>query len=321
MRFGLAAVALMATGCTTENELRYTSSLEADTNGVALSDDGLQAHAAMSGTTCVIDTSWGCPTADEDLPTDDERVGDHYLGQTLSTTVDGVYVVRDGTWDTSSDRPMTGVRKASLTDYGQNVVREDADGCWFIRDLDVPVSAADGACSDDAQFAVNRETGTLYVASAHGLWSMGDTVSQLSKKADLLIAHDRFLDQLYVAEKGSDALQALSPLGDQKWAVTTGGPITALAARGTWGEVLVMVETLDGMGSLERRDGETGKLRGDSRVPESDGDIVVSDGGWTVGLIQPGFVHFYSFANGDQDAPVAEEAPKCIDPTSRVTRD
>ncbi|MEO0603281.1 MAG: hypothetical protein AAF211_17715, partial [Myxococcota bacterium] len=55
----LTALTLVA--CSPTEELRFTATLEADVNGLRLTPDGLDAVAAMAGTTCTIDTNWGCP--------------------------------------------------------------------------------------------------------------------------------------------------------------------------------------------------------------------------------------------------------------------
>ena len=126
----LAVVCLLATtACVSENELRYTSTLQAETNGVRLSEDGYDGFAAMSGTTCTIDANWGCPVADEDLPTEGEKVVDHHLGTTLATSDVGLHTIDAGKWQQSLDVDLWGLRTASLHDRGTMAISGDVRAC------------------------------------------------------------------------------------------------------------------------------------------------------------------------------------------------
>ena len=108
---------VMLAGCSPQApELRYQSTLMAKTNGVAMSEDGLSSFAAMSGTTCSIDTRWGCVTGDEDLPTTEERVLDHHDGITLASTVEGLHLMSTEGWVENNQIERV-IRNARLTQH------------------------------------------------------------------------------------------------------------------------------------------------------------------------------------------------------------
>ena len=316
------ACLLAATACVSESELRYTSTLQAETAGVALSDDGLDGYAAMSGTTCTIDASWGCPVADEDLPTEEERVEDHYLGLTLGRSAVGLHTIDHGVYRQSLDIPEAAVRSARLYDGGAVMVAGDLKRCTVhhlgVADVDVPVEV----CGDGVALRVDRREGTLYASTSGGVYRIDATGAYRMRAAGDLVAWDASLGLLYTADAGGSELMALRSSGEEVWAVTSGGAITDLAARGQRGQVLVQVERSDGLGGLERRDGETGRLLGRSTLPDADGDLVVSDNGRTLAFVRPTEVNFFSLdTEGDAEPVIDETPPVCIDPTNRVTRD
>ena len=98
---------LLALGaCQSESELRFVSTLDAQTNGVQFSQDGNQSHVGMSGMTCTVSTEWGCPTDDADLPTEREVVLDHLDGQTLAASDSAVHVIDGSGWIREADIPV-----------------------------------------------------------------------------------------------------------------------------------------------------------------------------------------------------------------------
>lgn len=314
MRHGLAVVCLMASACASENELRYTSTLQAQTNGVALSEDGLDSFAAMAGVTCTIDTNWGCPTEDVDLPTTEEKLVDHWAGETIGTSSQGVHIIEDGVWSGEADFAIADVRTASLTDSGHIIVSGTEDACFVQRDDGDVVEINGAICSEDATFSVDREAGTLFAATTLGVMSLSADREAQAGPGDLA-SYDPSLHVLYTADQGDTLLRALNMQGQEVWSVTTSGAIRSLTARGDRGEVMVLVDRNSGLALIERRDGENGKLLGKSVIPTADGIIESSDNGRTIAVIRGEEVNF--FALDDDTEPVIDETPpECIVPTA-----
>ncbi|MCB9675870.1 MAG: hypothetical protein H6737_12180 [Alphaproteobacteria bacterium] len=320
MRHPIAAACLLATtACSIENELRYTATLEAETNGVALSDDGLDAYAAMSGTTCRIDTSWGCPTSDADLPTDHERVVDHWNGRTLGASDLGVHTIEGQAWLADFDLEIHDVVGARLTEAGTLVLAGDANSCVLsdtAGSIEVPV----GACSEHARTDVDRAGSAMFAATADGVFELRpDGVRQLSDTADL-VASDPVSGLVVIAERGDTVLTALDASGETVWAADTTGPIESIATRGDRGQLLVLVR--DGeFGRVERRDTRSGEVDGTSSVPSVEGELVVSGNGHTIGIVRLAEVHWYAMEL-DGEAPVVDpEVESCMDAWERASRD
>lgn len=314
MRRGALALVLLAGACTTEGELSYTSTLQAETQGVRLSYDGLDAYAAMSGTTCQIDTSWGCPTADADLPTDDERVSDHFDGLTLAVSDAGVHVISDTQeWLQADDLAIDDVRDAKLTAMGILVIAGDSDSCML--------SSEDGSqvlpgalCAIDAITTVDRGDSALVVGTTDGVYRVDETgAERLAETADLVSAGVNGV--VYMAQSGGTDLIALDRNGGLLWETQTDGAIHSLAPRGDKGSVLVLTEN-GSVGSLLRIDGE-GQEQAAYAVPGADGELVVSGNGRTVGIVTPEAVHYYSLDLAGEE-PVVDTTPSgsCIDTQS-----
>jgi hypothetical protein len=303
----LMAATLLAAACASENELRYTATLQAETNGVVLSDDGLDGYAAMSGTTCTIDVNWGCPIADEDLPTVGEAVVDHHGEVTLCVSEQGLHTIRDGVWDETDDIQVAEIRTGRLADSGPVMLGGSPDACW-IQHGEVRTDAPGAACAEGAHHAVDRATGTLFVAADRQLWALAAGESERPLGPADLIAWDPGVRRLYAASAGGTDLQALDPDGTVAWSVQTRDPIVEVTARGALGEVLVLVERNDGLGSLERRDGETGKVLGRSILPTADGTVVASLNGVRVAVVRDDEVSFFALET-DNALPIVDDTP------------
>lgn len=313
---GLGVIVLVA-ACSSENELRYTATLGMETNGVALSADGLDAHAGMAETTCTIDTNWACPTADVDLPTDDEKIFDHFGNTTLGASDEGVYLIRGMAWQQDEDLPIAAVRGASLIEDGTVAVAGTAADCRVHRGLEDSQDAPAALCDDAARYAFDRTDGTVFAGTPEGVFRVTlEGWDALDAYGDL-ISWDAGLGLLYAATTGDSKLIALRPNGVTEWSVQVTGPITSIAARGHHGEVLVLTEDRDGFGVVERREGETGERLGRSRLPDADGDLVVSDNGHTIATVRDGEVNFFGLDAGGEGPAVDPTPPVCLDLSTR----
>ncbi len=320
MRIELALVCLMAAACGSEQELRHTSTLEAQTDGLALSENGVEAHAAMSGTTCTIDPQWGCPVADADLPSAEEAVLDHVNGVTLGRSPKGLHKVDGSGWIRGDDIPQEDVKTARLVTGGAAMIWGNADSCHR-QDDDGPASEVPGdACADGAQVDVDRQAGTLFVASADGLLAVNqESTDRLQRVTEDLVAWDSNLRQLYVAHKGSTTLRAVSRKGDERWSWESEGEIQSLDARGKRGEVMVLSAGADGFGIIDRLNGQTGEEEGSTDIPVTDAEVEVSADGSSVAVVADGEVHFYAFEDAEAEGEVElRDPPDCIQPTRTV---
>lgn len=324
MRLHFLIVVLAMTACQTENELRHTATLQAETNGLALSDDGDDAFAAMSGTTCTVDANWGCPIDDADLPTGEEFVADHYKGVTLGISTRGLHrIERDG-WDRAADVSMPNVRAAKLFDGGSVFLWGDSDACHVQRGDGAATLIPGAACLDGATVDVDRRDGTLFASTRDGLLEVGEDGARNITTGPDLAVWDPILRHFYVATTGQAILSAITRQGDEVWTTSTGGNITSIAVRGRLGEVAALSEGTDTMGIFERFDGETGKLLATSELPDADAEVVISPDGTTVATVRPEEVHFYALEievePGDEQVDPEVEPPTCIAPT-RTVRD
>ncbi|MEZ4315932.1 MAG: hypothetical protein R3F61_00435 [Myxococcota bacterium] len=319
MRNPILALVLLSAACTSENELRYTATLRADTNGVALSDDGLDAYAAMSGTTCRIDTSWGCPTSDADLPTDHERVVDHWKGVTLGATEQGVHTILGQAWLQEVDLEIAEVHSARLTDAGTLVVAGNEGDC-VLSDDDGSMAVPGVVCSDLVVTDVDREDGSLVAATSEGVFRLSAArVDRLADAADL-VATDAHTGMVIFGNRGDVDVFAVDRAGEPVWTVRIEEPLQSIAVRGDRGELLLLVG--DGaFGHVERRDLTSGELESSSSVPSTEGDLVVSGNGNTVGIVRPTEVHWYSLLLADEEPVVDENVETCMDAWDRASRD
>jgi len=316
----LVVVCALAAACGSEQELRYTSTLEAETSGLALSERGDAAHAAMSGTTCTIDPEFGCPIADADLPSAEEAVLDHRDGITLGRSPRGLHKVDADGWRRTDDLAIDGLKTAKLVDGGTAMLWGDTDQCWTQRGDGDAIEVPGAACADGAAVEVDRRRGTLFVASDLGLVTVDDAGSQTLARIDEdLVSWDASLRQLYVAHEGSSLVRAITRRGEEVWTYETEGTVRSIASRGKHGEVLILSRGADGYGTIHRVDGSNGNDQGSTEVPVSDADLEVSADGGAVALVCTSEVHFYAFERDDADTgTITRDPPNCIQPQRTI---
>lgn len=321
MRNGaLVTCVLLVSACGIENEIRHTATLQSQTDGVVLSEDGFDSFAAMSGTTCTIDTAWGCPTRDDDLPTSEERLFDHYRGQTLGGSDLGVHTI-DGTWIPALDMDIEGVHHAKLTDSGVVVLSGDEQTC-VVQQGGVSTEVPGEACRSMTTIAVDRLDGSLLVGTPAGALRISDGVAVWQDEASDLVAFDSKHEGRYFAEQESGEIRAFDLTDELLWRVDTEGSVQSIAPRGDTGDLVALVKTADGFGAILRFDGETGKLLGSSVVPEGEGEIVVAENGHVVGIVREEEVHYYAFGIANEPEPVDPTPPEsCMDGWNVTTRD
>lgn len=320
MRTFVPLITLAALAACTPNELTYRSTLDSQTRGVALSDNGLDAHVGMIGTTCTIDTNWGCPTSDADLPSDEEMVLDHFRGDTLGSSPEAVHIIRAAAWQADLDIAVPGVKAAVLRSDGPMMVAGDATTC-SLHVGGVTVAAPGGACADDASIDFDRDGGVAFVATRDGVVSVSDLGSESLAAAADLVSFDAVSNLVYVATAGDRVVQALRPDGTQAWSVQTDGPISSIAARGSHGQVLVMTE-VDAFGQLDLYSGVSGDKVNDYSLPDAQCNLISSDNGGTVACQRGEDVNFYELDEGMEGAVIDDTPPEnCINVLDLQTAD
>lgn len=317
MRTILLVACAAAVGCQVENELQYRSTVRAETDGVVLSRDGLNAFAAMAGTTCTLDTRWGCAVDDQDLPTDEERIFDHFDGVTLAVSADDLHFMDGGTWTAGADVHVEGIQSARLTDAGFLALRTTATGCMLKtgdEDVSMPAAlcAAESIDVDRAGALIAATPDGVYRADAQGYRRIADGADR--------VAVDPALDQLYVATTGTRVVKALDHDGTQLWSIERPGAVQDIATRGDKGDLVVLTSADDGFGTLERIDGATGAVMSDSRIPVGEGDIVVSGNGRMITVVLADEIHNFEMIVKGENAPIGDESVSCIDLPVRQSR-
>lgn len=297
----LAGLALI--GCTSEHELQFRSTVVTQSDGVAMSDDGLTSYAAMEGLTCALDVRWGCPTVEDDLPTDDERVLDHLEGTTLATSDAKLHFMNGGTWDPAQDLDVTDLRTARLSRAGLLMLHDDPSACR----LDVGTGSVDLDASFCAasSFEVDRR-GALLAMTDDGVFRADASgVTQLTDRGNRG-AVDPMRDVVYVATAGDTRLQAVATTGDEAWSLEVDYPVRDLVARGDKGDVILLTEDANGLGRIERRDGETGEVRSIGTVPSAEGTLAVSANGRTLAIVTDHEIHHYEIVIEGEPSPVGQ---------------
>jgi hypothetical protein len=316
----VAALALAVTACTSENELRFVSTLDATTYGVALSEDGNNSHVGMSGMTCTVSTEWGCPVDDADLPTEEERVLDHFEGLTLASSTGAVHQIDADGWRRTDDIEVDGVRAARYTNQGLLMIRGDSEAC-FVQSDSTQTSVPGALCDTDVKVQVDRDAGVLYAATGKAVYTVDEEGADKIEQSDL-VAWDRRLEQRYTATNGESTLHATTRDGNEVWTTDLDLPIRSLSARGNKGQVLVLTDSSDGFGLLHRLDGETGRPLSSSELPDSAGEIEVSGNGHAVAIIRDEEVHFFSLViDREGESEVVEENPPSCLQDDRISAD
>ena len=283
---------ILVSGCTGGPEFFFShmSTMESETRGVVLYEDGQRGHAAMWNTTCEFDTLNGWLIDDHDLPTESEVIQDQHQGTALAVSDEGVHTIYERT-----DTPLSQVVAARLQDDGSLItIRWDEadDGC-VVDVWDSTASVPDALCAEGVSVDTDRQGG-LVVATGKDLYSVDEGGAVwLASDVDLVV-HDGSNGMTYVAQLFGDRVSGLDAGGKAVWTAQTDGPITSLDDMGQRGMAVVMVEDLTtGRGALQMFEGTSGEEVVRHDTPSGDGEITVSVDGTTLAVTIPGQVHFY----------------------------
>jgi len=308
MRVVVILAGLAAVGCTSEHELQFRSTVVTESDGVALSDDGLTSYAAMNGLTCALDVRWGCPTIEDDLPTDEEQVLDHLDGTTLAASASTLHFMEGGSWDPSRDLAVPSLRTARLSDAGLLALHDD-DGCQL--DIGSQTMTVDDAFCSATDLEVDRRGALVAITEGGVLRADASGVTRLAEGGDRG-AVDLSQDLVYVATAGDYRLTAVDGRGAEQWSVDLDNPVRDVAARGDKGDVIVLSENAEGLGVIERRDGLTGEVESLGTVPVADAALRVSANGRTLALVTEGEISHFEIVIEGEKVPLGEEVT-CLD--------
>ncbi|TVQ91118.1 MAG: hypothetical protein EA397_11530 [Deltaproteobacteria bacterium] len=305
MRFiSLTALTGLAVGCgASDADLVYRGTLNADTNGVVIYEDGRTGHAAMLGTTCAIDTSGGVADdvnidgTSEDQVLDGSQDGDGSV--VLARTQDFLHII-SGTqtsWSWGPNLAVThntaapGVTDGAMTHDGV-VAWADCTVSWFDRDMNLLDSAVAPLDDCNATFAADFETGETFLANQTEIVRVTrDGADIFSDRADLMVFSPN-ASALVVADLGDSEVRALNLDGSLRWSTAVRGAVTDIEDLGRRGQVAVMLDHGD-EGQLVLLDAETGDFLRDFSLPSS-AEVVASRGGSTLGMVVDNVVHFYN---------------------------
>lgn len=302
----LGALALttgLATGCAVvDSDLQHRGTLSnTETSGVVLFEDGESGHAAMYGTTCVVDPDGGIaedvdPNAgetetvvDSSGTTGDDRV--------LARTAGELYVLENAS--VSRIRyPVPGLIDARLADQGDRdlIVATTACGVnWIdVSDgiVDASISLADVDCNGmGTSLDVDGLSGTAYVDISGAIHAVTpETVTPLAEGDLFAYSGDEL--GLVTANAGSSEVRFVEADGTLRWSADLGGSITDVDDIGARGWVSAMVSH-DGIGEFVVLDAATGALVKSFDLPGV-ADVVVSGNGQTVAMVVNSDVHYYT---------------------------
>lgn len=300
----LTALMALAVGCVgTDAELVYRGTLDTNTNGVVIYEDGRTGHAAMLGTTCAIDTSGGVADDVNIDGSSEDQVLDGTQGDdgsvVLARTRNHLHIISGSeaswTWGptlaVTHDVEVEGVSDGALTETGV-VAWGNCEVTWFDHDMIVTDSAVAPVQDCNAQFAADFSSGAAFVASQGEIARITpDSTELFTERADLM-AFSPNASALFIAESGSTEVRALEIDGTLRWSATVDGSITGIEDLGRRGQLAVMVANGDD-GLLVILDSETGATLRDFSLP-SPAEVVASRGGSTLGMVVPNAVHFYN---------------------------
>ena len=313
--FSFALLAIGATGCqSSEITMSHMSTMESQTRGVVLYDDGQRGHAAMWNTTCEFDTLNGWVISDHDLPTEDEVIQDTHQGFVVGRSDEGVHIVQDR----DNDLEESGVIASRLLDDGLVTVHHGPeDNCLVSFSGGDRVSVPLEACDADNGVDTDR-VGRVIIGTDSGTLCVDrEGATEIDGPNDFVV-YDRATRLTYVARYGGMEVRGLTQRGDIRWSYETEGMITSMDDMGRRGMVMIMTSVLgSSQGNIIILEGHSGELVTDHTTPSSDVDITVSDDGTTMAAVLTDQVYFYDVTDPDDEPKVrqtlGEEPPRFTD--------
>lgn len=307
----LVASLLAVSACSADRsvDLPLRSVLAAATEGVAVHDGARYADAGMIDAICLVDTKSAMVVGDHDLLDGSERVFDAHRGVTLAGSgralfeiptegeatalpldvdaIDG-RLLDDGVavlFATAITRPPVGRDATAAAVYGCGVA--------FHGDAGTTAWGIEAACDATTGFAVDRATGTAWIADGASLTAVRpDGTATRFEDADAdLVAWDAADEVVVFAQSGGDFVGALHADGTVAWSVGVEGAVADLGAAGGAGLVVVSVAT-DAGGEIVVLGGAAGEQIVSHLTPEAP-DVTFASDGLSLALATGDAVYFY----------------------------
>ncbi len=261
--------------------------------GLALSADGLWAHAGMKGFTCDILTEGGNVAADLDYPGQGDEVIDGGDDRLLIRTNAGLFVTRFNQHTASGQLVLEFLADARLVDGGVAALAWTEEGChvgWY-TEVDAPdavTTVDEDWCGAGVTMLAERDTGTVWLLEAGSLLRVRPEGLDPYEVGGEHLAWDPVHQRLWVARDGHSVITEVDPDGGEVHH-TTSGPVQALSSLGQVGALVV-----GSPGLIEVLWGGTGEVWGTYEgMVQPDGDLTASDSGAVLGLTDGTAARFF----------------------------
>lgn len=312
MIIGLAVLPLAA--CSDGVTFNLTSTMEAQTRGVAMSTWDDQGIAGMLDQTCAFDIAEGRVIGDiVDLPGSDDTVRDGD-GESALVTSNGE-VWQASTWGEvwSVNTPGRAL-DAAFTMDGVATLTGSSEGCSvYFADWSDDSVALDGVDCLNASLESSRSSEFTFVADGQRVLRVDHTAAvEIERGADLL-SWDDASSVLVIANSGAGDVRGLDASGNTEWTVAVDGTVTSIDALGWEGLTLVSFVHPDGTAEVVVLNSGSGDVHADVEVP-AEVEVTASPDGMTVALDDGSAVHFY-----DVEPSTAVLGTPSVQPQSQPT--
>ncbi|GEM_PF-3358759 len=251
--------------------------------GLALSSDGLWAHAGMKGYTCDVWTHDGSVAADLDYPGNGDEVIDGTDDRLLVRTEDGLFVTRFNQHTASGQLVEEFLADARLVDGGLATLAYDGEACrvaWYtqVEAPDQTLAVDDSWCGGGVMMLAERDTGTVWLLDEGRLMHVTPQGEHVIALGGDQLAWDPVHRQAWVGRTGDAGIAAVDP--DGGWTMhETAGPVSALSSLGQVGAVVV-----GSADTLEILWGADGSLWGTYEGLLAPDTVLSADSGAVVGV-------------------------------------
>ena len=290
----IGILALGAVGCAGESsQFQHESALDVATRGVALADNGADAHAGMFGTTCSVDVQTASIGNDYDIPGESDEVADagQIRGEDAVVALgdDGVHVIYpDRGWTADTDNMAGSYRSAQVYDTGILTLDADCTLAWSDADRSaaLPVSSCDAvslATDRMGEVAFAAVDGTVYAATDAGVITVADGIDHIAWSDDAGV--------LFAAASGDTTVQGYDMDGALRFDAAVGGEVISLDALGAQAAIVL---AQGNAGELALLDGVTGELTSSLATPTPGDAIDAAANGSALAVTVGNTVHFFS---------------------------
>ena len=289
----IALAVLPLAACSEGVTFDLTSTMEAQTRGVAMFNWNEQGIAGMAEQTCSFDIGRGVVLGDlVDLPGSDDTVVDSDGSQALVTSGGGLWQVSDWGDVNNVNTPDNVVDAAFTMDGITSIVSSDETcGVHYADWSDSTIALRDFDCSS-AVIEAGRETGMVFVADGSRVLRVDRVVTeQIESNADLL-AWDDAAGVLVIANSQGSDVRGIDSAGNVEWTVAVDGIVDSIDTLGWESRTLVSFTKPDGSAEIVVLNSNSGDTHANVEVPETV-TVIASPDGVTVALDDGDAVHFY----------------------------